>query len=209
MSRASNKQRSEPNRRTYESPLRQEQAEATRARILDAAVACLAEGGRELTIPEVARGAGVAVRTVYVHFPTKDALLEGVYDALDQRIGQGPPLTLDTVRERVRAFYPGLEANDRLVRAYVAIGGDVRDRASRRRRERIEALVRELAPSLSDQDVVRAGALCHALFSSRTWTVYHDIWDLDGDEAGRAATWALRLVLDALEHDPESFAREP
>ena len=209
MSRAANKQSSEASRRAYDSPLRQEQAEATRARIIAAAIETLAEGGRDLTIPGVARGAGVAVRTVYVHFPTKDALLEGVYEELDQRIGQGPPLTAATIRERVRGFYPAMEANDRLVRAYVAIGGDVRDRASRRRRERIEALVRELSPSLAPDDVVRAGALCHALVSSRTWSVFHDIWDLDGDEAGRTATWALQLVLDALERDPDSFAREP
>ena len=144
-----------------------------------------------------------------MHYPTKDALLDALSQELDRRLGLSLPPSLEGVTERVRGFYRAMEENDALVRAYIAVGGDVRDRASRRRRARIEELVRELAPSLGDEDVVRAGALCHSLFSSRTWALFHDVWELDGDEAGRTATWALRLVLDTLERDPDSFRREP
>src|SRR4051812_11945628 len=138
MSRATDSQPDESARRPYESPLRQAQAEATRGRILDAAVASLSEDGRDLTIPDVARRAGVAVRTVYVHYPTKDALLDALSQELDRRLGQGLPPSLESVTERVRGFYRAMEQNDALVRAYIAVGGDVRDRASRRRRARIE-----------------------------------------------------------------------
>lgn len=65
-------------RRSYTSELRSRQAAETRERILDAATQLLGEGAHRLTIPNVARGAGVAVPTVYRHFPTKEDLEDGI-----------------------------------------------------------------------------------------------------------------------------------
>jgi AcrR family transcriptional regulator len=51
--------------RQYRSPLRGEQQQQTRERILEAAVAQIAEEGlAELTVPLVAERAGVSLRTV-------------------------------------------------------------------------------------------------------------------------------------------------
>src|SRR3954466_3603430 len=61
--------------RQYRSPLRGEQQQQTRERILEAAIALIAEDGlAELTVPGVAERAGVSLRTVYRHFPAKDDL---------------------------------------------------------------------------------------------------------------------------------------
>ena len=57
--------------RTYRSELRAQQADETRARILDATVRVMARGLASLSIPAVAREAGVSVPTVYRHFATK------------------------------------------------------------------------------------------------------------------------------------------
>jgi AcrR family transcriptional regulator len=58
-------------------PRRRADAERNIARILDAAVHALAEDA-DVSVAEVARRAGVVRATVYVHFPTREALLEAV-----------------------------------------------------------------------------------------------------------------------------------
>lgn len=65
--------------RTYRSPLRAEQAAATRQRIIDAARALLLEQGYAATkLEEIASQAGVALPTLTGYFPNKPALLQSV-----------------------------------------------------------------------------------------------------------------------------------
>jgi AcrR family transcriptional regulator len=60
-----------------DSPRRRADAERSIARILDAAVDALASDP-EASMAEVARRAGVVRATIYVHFPTREALIEAV-----------------------------------------------------------------------------------------------------------------------------------
>jgi AcrR family transcriptional regulator len=62
-------------------PLRAD-AQRNRARILDAAEAVFAESGPGASTEEVARLAGVAIGTVFRHFPTKDDLLAAIMKRL-------------------------------------------------------------------------------------------------------------------------------
>jgi len=52
---------------------------ANRARILEAAMACFA-ADPDASMDDVAKAAGVVRRTVYAHFPNRDALVEGLAD---------------------------------------------------------------------------------------------------------------------------------
>ena len=58
-------------------PRRRADAERSVARILDAAVDALASDP-EASMTEIARRAGVVRATIYVHFPTRDALIDAV-----------------------------------------------------------------------------------------------------------------------------------
>lgn len=62
-------------------PLRAD-AQRNRARILDAAEAVFAEFGPRASTEEVARRAGVAIGTVFRHFPTKADLLAAIMKRL-------------------------------------------------------------------------------------------------------------------------------
>ena len=67
--------------RSYESPRRREQAQATRRAILDAARLLFERDGYVATsVPAIAEEARVAVKTVYLAFRTKSQLLRAVWD---------------------------------------------------------------------------------------------------------------------------------
>src|SRR4051812_19611536 len=66
--------------RRYASETRDNQKAATRSEIVSAAARLLSEPPPDVQIPEVARAASVSAATVYRYFPTKDALLDAVYE---------------------------------------------------------------------------------------------------------------------------------
>ena len=64
-------------------PLRRSDAEASRFRILEAARALFGEhGSDEVTMAQIAKRAGVSRATVFNHFGSKHALVEGVTEAV-------------------------------------------------------------------------------------------------------------------------------
>ena len=79
-------------KRPYHSPLRQAQAESTRARILDASLRLFARSGYAATsIAAVAREAGVVPETIYASFGSKKALIDGLIERA------APPETVGTL----------------------------------------------------------------------------------------------------------------
>src|ERR687896_1323474 len=109
--------------RTYRSELREEQAEETRGRILDATLRVMARGIASVSIPAVASEAGVSVPTVYRHFGTKRDLLAAIFPhvvgraALDELV---PPRSIDELGHGVRALFERIDAAGDLARAAAA-----------------------------------------------------------------------------------------
>ena len=62
-------------------PPRRPRADAlrNRERVLDSAKRVFSSGGPDASLEAVAQGAGVGIGTLYRHFPTRQALFEGVY----------------------------------------------------------------------------------------------------------------------------------
>src|SRR5262245_38421303 len=74
--------------RRYQSPVREERSQRVRASLLDACEALLLEVPvEEVTLPAVARRAGVSKPTAYSYFPDNDALMAGFLGHLRDRIG--------------------------------------------------------------------------------------------------------------------------
>jgi AcrR family transcriptional regulator len=190
----------EPGVRQYRSPLRGEQQQQTRERILEAAVARIAEDGlAELTVPLVAERAGVSLRTVYRHFPTKDDLIDSVGEFRDAQFGvTGPPESIEELLRNTPALFEGFAARDDLVRAadVSAAGRQIHDRARRRRALALRKIFEEVTADLSPTEARRLVATVQVLWSTRAWLTLHDNWGMDGREAGRAAQWAIETLID-------------
>jgi AcrR family transcriptional regulator len=63
-------------------------ARRNRERVIGAARRCMARKGLDAGMEEIARRAGVGVGTVYRHFPTKEALIEGLAAARFERLAE-------------------------------------------------------------------------------------------------------------------------
>jgi len=99
-------------RRSYSSDLRDEQANATRTRILEALVRTLSEGVATLSIPGVAHEAGVSVPTIYRHFGSKQGLVAALGPHVVSRAGLLPaalPESLSEFEPMIRQLFRNLE----------------------------------------------------------------------------------------------------
>jgi AcrR family transcriptional regulator len=54
-------------------------AQRNRDRVLDAAARAFAQDGPDVTLDAIAKSAGVGIGTLYRHFPTREALVDAVY----------------------------------------------------------------------------------------------------------------------------------
>jgi AcrR family transcriptional regulator len=189
--------------RTYTSPLRAEQAAATRDRVVDAAIDLLQEADAGVfAMQDVADRAGVSLRTVYRVFPTKDDLLEGVLGAINERfdaIAGTPPTTRDefesSVGGAVRAVYE-LEPLYRALLATIAGRKAHQSGAGTRRRSYESAFAGELTGLPADR-VRLIVSMLHLVTSAPSVLWLKDYAGLDVDDASEAIGWAIAALADA------------
>ena len=186
----------------YQSPLRAEQKEATRQRILDAAGKLMEDRGlEEFSFASIAKEAGVKERTVYRHFPTKTALIESLCEWFQKRIHYGDfAHTEAELLAKPQQIFPGFEENERLARALWASpqGRAFRLSNVEERKDGIKAAIADAVRGLPPRQARWIAAAIHALLSSATWQSMKDYWSLSGDEAGKASSMAMELMLNAV-----------
>lgn len=190
--------------RTYESQTRKAQAEETRRRILRALIDLLVEERpATISIPQVARRAGVSVRIVYHYFPTKDALFDSLTQAMPTLVTlpDGDAPRASTPAELVAlmpALYRYLEANRPVFRAIrVSEFGD-RMGASRRpeRVARMDTALEPMQERLDDDAYRKVRAVVGVLASFDGYEALTTEWGLTRGEAAEAAAWAVRTLCD-------------
>jgi len=189
--------------RTYSSPLRAEQAELTRARIVQAAVDLLSEGDAgDLSMPEVAERGGVSVRTVYRSFASKDELLDGVIDWINDHIAASagaPPEQREHYETGTADVIGALFEIEPLYRALfaTAAGRESHRRTSPIRQDGIRLAFASQMADLDDDAARRLGALLHLVASSHGALFMKDYWDLSPADVGQAMQWAIKALADA------------
>lgn len=187
-------------RRAYGSPLRAQQAEETRGHILDATVRVMGRGVASLSIPDVAREAGVSVPTIYRHFGTKRDLLAAVYPHVVRRAGldqQVPPRSLDNLRSGVRSYLDHLDSFDDLARAAMAspASQEVRRTNMPHRLAMFRPLVDSIEPRLSEPDADRIARLLVVLTTTGALRMWRDQLGLSADEAADDVDWVVRAAI--------------
>jgi AcrR family transcriptional regulator len=185
----------------YESVLRAEQAEQTRERIVDGVVDELVNGSGELTMAGVAERARVSVRTVYRHFPTRQALADAVVDRYDHRFGAAFSAPLDDLPRATAAMVRMFAADEELATAIMRLDPAA---ASPRREAKQSALARTLAPLLKGRSAAekrRAVAALYAVQGLLMWQSLRRYSGLGVDEASDAVEWMTEAMLDALRRE--------
>ena len=198
--------------RSYDSPLRAEQRERTHDRIVEAATELLAdESVDELTIPLVARRAGVSVRTVYFHFPTKDDLSEAVALRIDPFDAIRYPDAADELPAFAASLFREFEENETLIRAVLRTKAG-RELRAKRRPKHFRDLEKVLEPELAGLDASTRRQRLAAIYvfqGGPTWQTLKDYFGFDGEEAGQVAAWAVHALLRELRRNPTRSKEEP
>jgi len=187
--------------RTYNSRLRQEQAEATRERIVAAMADILAEDGRieAATNRAVAQRAGVTEVTVYRHFPSRELLLRGLWEHLNQRNGAnvGMPESEAELLEKVGPLFATFDASPGHITAAITTehGREMRGSLNELRRQAFLDALDDAAAGLSAKDKAKAAGVIQLLYSAYAWLSLREQWNVTGKDAADAAGWAIETLL--------------
>jgi AcrR family transcriptional regulator len=201
-------------RRSYNSPLRRQQAAETRRRILVAG----AELARvlpswdwtNLTFRAVAERAAVGQRTVYRYFPTERQLHDAIMERLEQEAGVSyEDLTLASMPAVALRVFDAMQAFQAtpgsLPRRDPAFGAedDKRRRALRLAVESVGAV----GASWTDTQKNAAAAAFDILWCYPAYVRLTVVWGLDHEHATDVIGWLIETLVDAVEagsHPPKA-----
>jgi len=182
--------------RGYHSTLRQDQADATARRIVEAAVRVLERSPAGFSVPAVAREAGVAVPTVYRHYSDKAALIRGVSDYVDAATGLEPPPPATSpaaLVEHVRTVFPHLNGRHALMGPAFRTpeGEEVRREQIAGRVAMVRASLAPVSSRMAAADFDNLVSIVTVVCTSETLGLLQKYLGLSAQEAGEAVAWAI------------------
>jgi AcrR family transcriptional regulator len=178
-------------------------AEESRRRILEATVATLARGVEELSMPAVAKEAGVSVPTVYRNFPDKKALMAATLEHLGRLRGYGgPPAKVDDLEASLVREYEKSANLPQQVQIALASTPMIKARTDAGlRSKRQKDVVAMLGPMLEDvapEDREPLVAMATVLCSSYTMRTFGLLVGASPAEAARTVAWTIRRLLESV-----------
>ena len=192
-------------RRSYHSPLREEQVRQTRNQILDALTELLADRrADDITTREIAARAGVSQPTVYRHFPDRTSLLAGLSARVNELANEsegGYALdSIDEVGPRIEWLFAISDTIPVEMSAEALLNADPRRFGDDTRRHSDEMLgvVAAEFPQLDERQHVQIAGLLRLLGSSQAWLRMREEFGLPGVEAGPLMRWAADTLVRAV-----------
>lgn len=191
--------------RSYNSPTRDQAKVETRDAILEATVKVIIEEGIVgFTVENVAKAAGVSHRTVYRHFDSREAILEGLQDMLFERqakAGLKPPKDAAHFVEIVGRFFEEFSKEADAMRASVIAATALRHQTKMQSQSfaLIERALQAEYEHIPPSEIRDAAAAIRSITGRYGWYVMAVDMELSGKECARAATFAVRAMVQDLE----------
>lgn len=183
--------------RSYDNTRRQQQATATRERIVTAGTKLVHRssvrdwGG--LTFRAVAELAGVNERTVYRHFENERGLRDAVMHRIEEEAGIDlTAMRLDDIVDVAARIADQVATFQRSTRRR-NLDPTLSD-ADRRQREALRRAVTATAGDWSAADQETAAAVFDVLWNVSALERLAGTWQMDREQAIQAVTWAIGLV---------------
>jgi AcrR family transcriptional regulator len=193
-----------PAKRRYSSSLRESQAEITQRRIMEAMADVVANSGAEnLTHSSIARAAQVAERTLYRHYPTKDALWDAFLEWVSDQVGLSQfPRNEHELIEAVPAMFAKFDEHENLLRNCLKsrAWSEIWIRGRHGWRESVEEAVSN-GDGIDKTKARLIGAVIQLLFSGIAWKALKDHCELSGEEASHAVMISITALLGELKRN--------
>lgn len=189
-------------RRAYRSRLREEQAEETRQKILDALAELIAEGHpHTIAIGAVAARAGVSEPTVFHHFPTKQALFQALAGRQFRMVAEGlNPRRPEDLPDAIHSVYQRAARIESLVRWTLSNPlSETTERPHRGEREQLlRTALKPVLEHLSPADAARLERIALLLSSPMASLYWKDYLGLNAEESADIAAWTLSTLVERL-----------
>ena len=138
-------------------------------------------------------------RTLYRHFPNREALIAALFDHTNRRIGfDGElPTTPAAMTAMVQRVFPGFDTVAPVIAELLSSpeGRRARLASVADRQAAAHAVVAAARPDLDAGRARHIAAVVQVLGTAATWQTRRDVWGMDGDEAAIAATTAIDILL--------------
>ncbi len=177
---------------------------ATRDRIVQAVTDLVTEEHpAAISVPAVARRAGVSVATVYRYFPNKSELLDAAAQIGNRKtvatFFDGRPTEESMIDDLIAHSWRELADHVALARnqQYSAAGRELRKRRRPEKAAVLEDAARQLGVDPASHEGRRLITLIELLASSTTFLEMTDHLDLAIDEAAADVSWAIRMLTRA------------
>lgn len=163
-----------------------------------------AAGSLDFSIGDVAKRAGVAHRTVYNHFGSREELIDALSEWIDhQWAEQGGVIVPQTLRElpdAVRTNFGVFEEQSDVAQVMARLDPAERMTTAQERRSRVFSdVVASEHPELSEEQQDTIAVLLRQIASVRNWYHLTRTQGLSATAAGAIAAWTIEQVIMALD----------
>lgn len=185
--------------------LRQRQQASTRTAILEALGLEIAESGVGFSIQDVADRAGVTHRTVYNHFPTREALNDAFAEHLEDELARSvvkpdADLSLGKIMTMAGATFAVFDQREADVRASVMlmIASRRTAKVTRARTAAFERVIEREAGALPPGTARMLSVAVRMFMSSTGWHVMTEHLGLSSADASTLTQWVGKVIFAAV-----------